>query len=279
MKQICRVCFHHCALEEGQTGLCGARRCVDGTVQGISYGQLTAIALDPIEKKPLAEFHPGSSILSVGSYGCNLCCPFCQNHEIAHPCERIDAQYMSPEELCALACRYRERGNIGVAYTYNEPLTFWEYVRDTGKLVHENGMYNVLVSNGTAEPEIVEKILPYIDAMNIDLKSFRSETYEKTLGGSLEVTKAFITQSLDACHVELTTLIVPGMNDSDQEMEEMSAWIASLMGGRGIDIPYHISRFFPRYQMENAAPTDMDKLMHLAEIARKHLHHVYMGNC
>ena len=223
MKQICRVCFHHCALEEGQTGLCGARRCVDGTVQGISYGQLTAIALDPIEKKPLAEFHPGSSILSVGSYGCNLCCPFCQNHEIAHPCEQIDAQYMSPEKLCVLACRYRERGNIGVAYTYNEPLTFWEYVRDTGKLVHENGMYNVLVSNGTAEPEIVEKILPYIDAMNIDLKSFRSETYEKTLGGSLEVTKAFITQSLDACHVELTTLIVPGLNDSDQEMEEMSA--------------------------------------------------------
>ena len=279
MKQICSVCFHYCALEEGQTGLCGARRCVDGTVQGISYGQLTAIALDPIEKKPLAEFHPGSSILSAGSYGCNLFCPFCQNHEIAHPCEQIDAQYMSPEKLCALACRYRERGNIGVAYTYNEPLIFWEYVRDTGKLVHENGMYNVLVSNGTAEPEIVEKILPYIDAMNIDLKSFRSETYEKTLGGSLEVTKAFITQSLDACHVELTTLIVPGLNDSDQEMEEMSAWIASLMGGRGIDIPYHISRFFPRYQMENAAPTDMDKLMHLAEIARKHLHHVYMGNC
>ena len=279
MKQICSVCFHYCALEEGQTGLCGARRCVDGTVQGISYGQLTAIALDPIEKKPLAEFHPGSSILSAGSYGCNLFCPFCQNHEIAHPCEQIDAQYMSPEKLCALACRYRERGNIGVAYTYNEPLTFWEYVRDTGKLVHENGMYNVLVSNGTAEPEILEKILPYIDAMNIDLKSFCSETYEKTLGGSLEVTKAFIKQSLEACHVELTTLIVPGLNDSDQEMEEMSAWIASLMGGRGKDIPYHISRFFPRYQMENAAPTDMDKLMHLAEIARKHLHHVYMGNC
>jgi len=279
MKQICSVCFHYCALEEGQTGLCGARRCVDGTVQGISYGQLTAIALDPIEKKPLAEFHPGSSILSAGSYGCNLFCPFCQNHEIAHPCEQIDAQYMSPEKLCALACRYRERGNIGVAYTYNEPLIFWEYVRDTGKLVHENGMYNVLVSNGTAEPEILEKILPYIDAMNIDLKSFCSETYEKTLGGSLEVTKAFIKQSLEACHVELTTLIVPGLNDSDQEMEEMSAWIASLMGGRGKDIPYHISRFFPRYHMEKAEPTDIGKIMHLAEIARKHLHHVYMGNC
>lgn len=279
MKQICSVCFHYCALEEGQTGLCGARRCVDGTVQGISYGQLTAIALDPIEKKPLAEFHPGSSILSAGSYGCNLFCPFCQNHEIAHPCEQIDAQYMSPEKLCALACRYRERGNIGVAYTYNEPLIFWEYVRDTGKLVHENGMYNVLVSNGTAEPEILEKILPYIDAMNIDLKSFCSETYEKTLGGSLEVTKAFIKQSLEACHVELTTLIVPGLNDSDQEMEEMSAWIASLMGGRGKDIPYHISRFFPRYHMEKAEPTDIGKIMHLAEIARKHLHHVYVGNC
>lgn len=279
MKQICSVCFHYCALEEGQTGLCGARRCVDGTVQGISYGQLTAIALDPIEKKPLAEFHPGSSILSAGSYGCNLFCPFCQNHEIAHPCEQIDAQYMSPEKLCALACRYRERGNIGVAYTYNEPLIFWEYVRDTGKLVHENGMYNVLVSNGTAEPGILEKILPCIDAMNIDLKSFCSETYEKTLGGSLEVTKAFITQSLEACHVELTTLIVPGLNDSDQEMEEMSAWIASLMGGRGKDIPYHISRFFPRYHMEKAEPTDIGKIMHLAEIARKHLHHVYMGNC
>ena len=279
MKQICRVCFHHCALEEGQTGLCGARRCINGSVQGIGYGQLTAIALDPIEKKPLAEFHPGSSILSVGSYGCNLCCPFCQNHEIAHPCGAIKMQEVSPQELCDLAFKCRARGNVGVAYTYNEPLTCWEYIRDTGKLVHENGMYNVLVSNGTAEPEILETILPYIDAMNIDLKSFCSKTYEKILCGSLEVTKSFIEHSLAACHVELTTLIVPGMNDSDQEMEEMSAWIASLMGGRGIDIPYHISRFFPRYQMENIPPTDMTQLRHLVEIAGKHLHHVYMGNC
>lgn len=275
---VCEVCFHHCNLEEGQVGLCHARRCIGNEVKCISYGKLTAIALDPIEKKPLARFHPGSRILSVGSFGCNLKCPFCQNHEIAQiSAEEAEKEYVSPKMLCELALKYRASGNIGVAYTYNEPLTFWEYIRDSGALIHENGMVNVLVTNGTAEPEILENILPYMDAMNIDLKSINPKCYADTLGGSLQQTKDFIRMAAARTHVELTTLIVPGMNDSDEEMEEMVSFIASLPGGE--EIPYHISRFFPRYHMTEAPATDINLIYHLAELARNRLKYVYTGNC
>ncbi len=244
MKTTCQVCMHRCTLSPGQTGLCGARKNENGKIVCANYGRITSLALDPIEKKPLKHFRPGSLILSVGSYGCNLRCPFCQNHEISMAGEGdVHSPYVPPQRLADLALEWKERdgaGNIGIAYTYNEPLVGWEYVRDTARLVKENGMANVLVTNGTAAPEILEELLPLIDAMNIDLKGFRAEYY-RMLGGDLDTVKTFIARAVTACHVELTTLIVPGENDSPEEMEAQARWIADL----NPEIPLHITRFFP----------------------------------
>lgn len=276
-KITCQVCMHHCSLAAGQTGLCGARKNVDGEIVCENYGQITSIALDPIEKKPLRKFHPGGAILSVGSYGCNLRCPFCQNHEISMEGRaQTGAVYVSPKELADTALEWKEHkraGNIGIAFTYNEPLVGWEYVRDTAKLVKEYGMENVLVTNGTASLEVLEALLPYMDAMNIDLKGFRQEYYKK-LGGDLDMVKAFIARASAQCHVEITTLIVPGENDREEEMEEEAWWIANLSR----EIPLHITRFFPQYRMRDRKPTDVGLLYRLAEQAGKYLENVYVGN-
>ena len=184
--------------------------------------------LDPIEKKPLRRFFPGSRILSVGSFGCNLACPFCQNYEISMADSgQAHWQEAAPEALAGLAQEYQSYGNIGVAFTYNEPLVGYEFVRDTARLVRERGMKNVLVTNGCAELSVLEELLPYVNAMNIDLKGFTGEWYEK-LGGDLETVKRFIARAAQDCHVELTTLIVPGENDSEARMEQEARWIASI---------------------------------------------------
>ena len=281
----CNVCFRHCNIPEGGLGFCGARTCKDGEVIAANYGRVTSLALDPIEKKPLARFHPGSYIVSVGSYGCNLRCPFCQNYQISWSEEAYrlakTAEYISPEELAGIAAQTRNRGNIGVAFTYNEPLIGWEYIRDTAKLVHEEGMKSVIVSNGTASLEVLEEIAPYIDAMNIDLKGFTDHYYNDVLGGNRAMTMAFIKEAVKHCHVELTTLIVPGENDSEDEIREMCSWIASLTtdNGTGKDIPLHISRFFPRFNMQDRRATDVGLIYRLADIAREQLTYVYTGNC
>ncbi len=275
MKKTCRVCMHHCNLEPGQTGLCRARKNEGGRIVCANYGQVTSLALDPIEKKPLKMFRPGSMILSVGSFGCNLRCSFCQNHEISMAGqERAGAVYISPGALAERAQECRCIGNIGVAFTYNEPLAGWEYVRDTARLVKEMGMDNVMVTNGTASMEVLEELLPYIDAMNIDLKAFREDTYRK-LGGDLETVKEFITRAAAGCHVELTTLVVPGENDDAAEMEEEARWIASV----GKEIPLHVTRFFPRYQMTDRDATEVGKVYRIAEAAGKYLENVFVGNC
>lgn len=275
MKETCQVCIHHCSLEPGRTGLCRARKNENGQIICGNYGQVTSLALDPIEKKPLQMYRPGSLVLSVGSFGCNLRCSFCQNHEIsmAGP-EETGAAYISPEALAQKAQEYRPIGNIGAAFTYNEPLVGWEYVRDSARLIKGMGMENVVVTNGTVSLEVLEELLPFIDAMNIDLKAFREETYRK-LGGDLETVKAFITRAAAGCHVELTTLIVPGMNDGTEEMEEEARWIASL----GKDIPLHVTRFFPRYHMTDRDATEVGQVYRLADTARKYLEHVFVGNC
>ena len=283
----CEVCFHHCEIQEGKLGFCGARTCKDGRVVSDNYGRITSLALDPIEKKPLNRFHPGSLILSVGSYGCNLRCPFCQNHEISWSGQAMNyrkkADYISPEELAATALYYRPSGNIGLAFTYNEPLISYEYIRDTGRLIHDQGMVNVLVTNGTADLHILREIGPYIDAMNIDLKGFTSNYYSRLLGGSLEMVLDFIREAVKICHVELTTLIIPGENDSDEEIRQMTRWISRLedaSGNRiGYRIPLHISRFFPRFHMTDRDATAVKKVYHLAAVAREHLKTVYTGNC
>jgi len=277
----CDVCFHRCDIPEGRRGFCGARTCVDGRVVAGNYGRVTALALDPIEKKPLRRFHPGGMILSVGSYGCNLRCPFCQNHAIswsAAALARADsAETITPRALADMGADLRSRGNVGLAFTYNEPLVGWEFVRDAAALAHDRGLVNVLVTNGTAELPVLEALAPYIDAMNIDLKGFTDRYYTRVLGGSLGMVKDFIERAAQLAHVELTTLIVPGENDSEAEMRALSGWVAGLANGRRV--PLHISRFFPRFRMADRPPTDVALVYRLAEVARENLEYVYTGNC
>ena len=240
-----------------------------------SYGKITSLMLDPIEKKPLRHFYPGRNILSVGSFGCNLSCPFCQNHEISMAGEQqSDYREITPQELADLADGYRKYGNIGIAFTYNEPLVGYEFVRDTAELVHRYGMKNVLVTNGFAEDSVLDELLPLIDAMNIDLKGF-TESYYRILGGKLETVKHFIIRASETCHVELTTLIVPGENDSVEEMEAEAKWIASV----NPEIPLHVTRFFPRYHMTDRDATEVSRVYRLRDVAGRYLRHVYTGNC
>jgi len=270
----CPVCFHRCMLREGETGFCRARANRGGRSVSLNYGKLTSLALDPVEKKPLARFYPGRTVLSAGSFGCNLTCPFCQNHEISRAGEdTVPCREMGPEELAALAESLRDRGNIGAAFTYNEPMVGWEYVRDAARAVRARGMKNVIVTNGSVETEVLREVLPYADAFNIDLKCFSPEKY-RMLGGSLSTVLAFIREAAAVSHVELTTLVVPGFSDSETELRELASWVA------GVDrtIPLHITRFFPRYRMQDRPPTDPAVLYRLADTARQKLDTVLIGN-
>ena len=272
---VCPVCPHACSLKPGQQGLCKSRYNKDGRVIPKSFGTLTAVALDPIEKKPLARFMPGKKILSVGSFGCNMFCSFCQNHDISQKDESdlYRTEKMTPEELALLALDLSvSDNNIGVAYTYNEPLISFEYVLETSKLIHKALLKNVLVTNGNINRPILEEVLPFIDAMNIDPKVFSDEGYRK-FGGDFETVKTFIRTAHERSHVELTTLIVPGLSDSEEDMRKEAAWIADI----DPEIVLHITRYFPQYRM-SAAPTDINLMRRLKEIADSYLDHVYLGN-
>ncbi len=270
----CNVCMHHCHLKEGQIGRCRARKNEKGKSKSINYGYLTSIALDPIEKKPLACFYPGSMILSVGSYGCNLNCPFCQNDSIAMASHNeVETLILTPEQLAKKAYDLRNQGNIGIAFTYNEPLVGYEYVRDTAKIVHEYGMKNVVVTNGSLSEEAANDILPYIDAYNIDLKGFTNEYYHK-LGGNLDYVKTFISLAVKYAHVEITTLIVPGENDTKEEIGELAEWLSCI----DKDMPLHLTRFFPRRNMKEKEPTNVNLLYELQKEAKKYLNRVFVGN-
>ena len=283
----CDVCFRHCVIAEGKLGFCGARTCENGKVVQANYGRITSLALDPIEKKPLNRFYPGSLILSAGSYGCNLRCPFCQNYEISWSEEAWKfaktADVCTPEDLARAAAYYQNQGNIGIAFTYNEPLIGYEFILDTAKLIKKLGMKTVLVTNGSAELHVLEKLSPYIDAMNIDLKGFTDRYYREVLKGDRKTVMDFIARAAQICHVEVTTLIIPGENDSEEEMDALSSWIAGLTdehGKRiGQTIPLHISRFFPRFHMQDRRATEVRLVYRLAEVARRNLTYVYTGNC
>ena len=274
MKAECPICPNRCRVDEGQTGICGARKNTGGKIICENYGKITSIALDPIEKKPLYMFFPGTFILSVGSYGCNLHCPFCQNHSISMPAKKPDHTYMSPEVLVERALSLKSRGNIGLAYTYNEPLISYEYVMDCARLAHEHGLKNAVVTNGYIAEKPLLDLLPFIDAMNIDLKSFDAGFYKK-LGGDIEVVKSTISLAAKRTHIEVTTLIIPGENDSPAEMEELSFWLSAVSP----EIPLHISRFFPNFKYAGRTPTPVRRIYDLADIARKNLRYVYTGNC
>ena len=275
MSLRCELCFHRCALEEGQVGFCRARMNRGGKIVPLNYGKLTALALDPIEKKPLNRFHPGSLILSAGSFGCNLRCPFCQNSAISMSGAEYPTEETSPEELAVLAERLKPRGNIGVAYTYNEPLVGYEFVRDCAEQVRARHMVNVLVSNGTIAEQPWRDLLPLLDGVNLDLKGFTPEWYRR-LGGDLETVKRNIRLAAESgCHLEVTTLLVPGENDGEEEIRALCRWLAAI----DPDIPLHLSRFFPRYRMSDCPPTPVEEVYHLAELSREYLHYVYTGNC
>ncbi len=270
----CNVCPHHCRLNAGQSGLCKARRNVDGKIISINYGKITAIALDHIEKKPLANFYPGSMILSVGSFGCNMDCPFCQNYSISTASEDCAiTKNLTPSELAQLANSMRDKGNIGVAFTYNEPMIGYEFVRDSSIETKKLGLKNVVVTSGSVYSHVLKEVLSYVDAFNVDLKSFSKEQY-KRLGGDLNTVQDFIIAAAEKAHVEVTSLIVPGMNDSEEEMAALSDWLSSV----DKKIPLHISRFFPRRKMSDCSPTDVELLKKLSSIAKEKLEYVYLGN-
>lgn len=268
----CLLCPRRCKIGPGARGVCRGRRNVDGRLYVEIYGEYTSIALDPIEKKPLYHFYPGSWILSLGTRGCNLLCRFCQNWEISQGEARTEK--IAPGELVDLALE-RKGDCIGIAYTYSEPLVWYEFVLDTAKLAHERGLANVIVTNGEINEEPLRKLLPYVDAMNIDVKAFREEFYRKVCGGELEPVKRTVTIAKAAgCHVELTNLIIPTLNDSPDEIKELVMWVASEVG---IDTPLHFSRYFPRYKM-TLPPTPVETLLMAREIAEKELRYVYIGN-
>ena len=273
-KITCPVCFRHCILDEGQTGNCLARQNQNGKSVSLNYGRISSIALDPIEKKPLYHFHPGSPILSVGSFGCNLHCPFCQNHGISQT-DDVPCRELSPEQLVSIALDLKEQhGNIGIAFTYNEPLINYEYILDCAVLAKSHSLAIVLVSNGTAEPEILRLLLPYVDAMNIDVKGFSDAIYRR-LGGSFASVKETVELAHGYCHIEITSLIVSGFNDSVEAMSEQAVWLASLDPA----IPLHITRAFPNFRMPQLQPTPVSLMRNLQDAAKAQgLKHVYLGN-
>jgi pyruvate formate lyase activating enzyme len=269
----CLLCPQDCKIADGQSGLCRGRVHKGTKLIAESYGRVTSVALDPVEKKPLYHFFPGKRILSAGTYGCNLRCQFCQNCEISQQSPpNVSYEEISPEDLVAMA---RSQRSIGIAYTYNEPFIWYEYVYDTSVLARQNGLANVLVTNGYVNPKPLAGILPLVDAMNIDIKAFTDDFYRKIAGGSLAPILETVKASVKAgVHVETTTLIIPGYNDSPEELQALADWMA---GELGPDVPAHLSAYFPRYKFK-APPTSVDDLRKAYDILKKKLSYVYMGN-
>jgi len=265
----CRLCPNNCLIASGQYGVCKVRFNGEGTLQLPFYGKLSAVAIDPIEKKPLYHFYPGKQILSIGFVGCSFHCPFCQNHHIAndtsYPCETL-----RPEDLVELGV---DRHSFGIAYTYSEPLVHLEYILDSASLARSRGLKNVLVSNGYINPEPAEQLISLMDAANIDFKTNNPEFYREEIGGKLEEIKRFITQAYDRLYLEVTTLVIPTKNDSPAEIEAIASFLAEL----DPDIPYHLSAYYPAYKY-TIAPTPPSTLHRLADVARRHLSYVYLGN-
>ena len=271
----CMLCPHHCLIQEGKTGLCATRQNEGGTLKALNYEEVASLSLDPIEKKPLKRFFPGSNILSAGTFGCNMFCPYCQNHTLSRAkAGEIRTRQISAEELVNIAIREKDMGNIGIAFTYNEPTVWYEYVLETSCLAKQHGLVVVLVTNGCIEEKPLLELLPFVDAMNIDLKSMNHETYQKILGGDLRAVKRTIELAHQSVHVEVTTLVVPGLNDSEGELDQVSDYLSEISA----DIPLHLSRFFPQYKMRHVPPTDSDAIYAAARRARKKLRYVYTGN-
>ncbi|BCZ47751.1 AmmeMemoRadiSam system radical SAM enzyme [Clostridium gelidum] len=267
----CRICPHNCILDEGKFGICGVRTLKNNVPVAINYGGVTSMGVDPIEKKPLYHFKPSKNILSLGSFGCNMTCSFCQNYEISQG--KPETQYMSVEKLIDIIPKVEN--NAGVAFTYNEPFMWYEYIYDAAKSIKENNPDTsvVVVTNGYINEEPLLKLIPYVDAMNIDLKGYTSRYYNKICGARLEPVLETIKIANKYCHVEITTLLVSDENDSIEETREIAKFIASV----NENIPFHLSRYFPRYKMDNAE-TRIDTITQAQNEAKRYLKHVYVGN-
>ncbi len=281
----CGVCPRACVLPDGATGVCGARLNRGGEVRAIGSRPgamvLSSVALDPIEKKPISSFHPGSTVLSIGGYGCTMRCPFCQNHSIAStvPDEGLlgvsVGSWHTATEVAEAAASLEASGCIGVAYTYNEPMVFMEFMLETMEAVRALGLTNVVVTNGYATETAMREILGFADALNIDVKGFSQRVYD-LLGapGGFEAVRRSVEMAADTSHVEVTTLVVPGINDSLEEMAEEARWLASV----DPSITLHITRFFPRHLMTGVEPTSVRLLYELGEVAGRYLSNVKIGN-
>jgi pyruvate formate lyase activating enzyme len=273
-KVKCLLCPHECRIADGKAGICRVRKNLNGALFSMVYGEPVAFHSDPIEKKPLFHFYPGKQILSLGTFGCNFHCTFCQNYHLSqrgHETGR--AIRLKPEELVRDAAGIP--GNIGVAYTYNEPTVFYEYMLETAGIVHSEGLKNVMVSNGFINPEPLERLMPVVDAFNIDLKSINDDFYRRLTGGRLEPvleTMKKIVQS--GKHLEITHLVIPGLNDSDEEFLRLTDWIVDELGA---DVPLHLSRYFPAFGL-SLPPTPLNILYHFASLASEKLHFVFTGN-
>ncbi len=267
-RALCQLCPNKCIIKEGYKGICGTRFHKDGVLYAENYGLVTAVQIDPVEKKPLYHWRQGTNILSVGSYGCNLKCPYCQNHEISMGKPNVIS--LQPDAIVAQAKSYDLNA---IAYTYNEPTVFYEMIYDTAKLAKKDGIANVLVTNGYINEEPLLNLLPYIDAMNIDVKTYDEQKMIDICGGRLDTVIETIRRSKVMCHVELTMLVVPGLNNDVDEMKTFAKRLFYEVG----DLPIHLSRYFPRYKYDEPA-TDIDLMLHMQKIIRKYFTHVYLGN-
>lgn len=266
----CFLCPHLCRIKEGLCGFCGVRTNKGGKLYTVNYGRVSSIALDPIEKKPLYHYHPRELILSAGTVGCNLACLFCQNWNISKQVEAPTEAFTSQE----LINKAKELGSFGIAYTYNEPFIWYEFVYETAELAKREGLENVLVTNGYVLPSPLKELLPFIDAMNIDLKSIRDEFYKKVCSGTVAPVLETIKASVKSCHVELTNLIIPTLNDSEKDLIDLVDWVYENVGD---SVPLHFSRYFPCYKM-TLPPTPIETLKKAEEIAKKKLKYVHLGN-
>ncbi len=273
----CRLCAHYCVVDEGKLGVCEVRKNVAGDLYTLVYGRTISQHIDPIEKKPLYHFYPGSTAYSIATPGCNFHCEWCQNADIAHmPCEFIpDAgQKAAPQQIVANASAAQSRS---IAYTYTEPTIFYEYAYDTARIAHEAGIANVYVTNGYMTAEMLEMFHPYLDAANVDLKAFRKKTYHRYVGAGFEPIldnlKLFVKLGI---WLEVTTLVIPGINDDPIELRDAAQFISQELGP---DTPWHLSRFFPHYQMRNRPPTPLSTLKEAMRIGKEEgLRYVYLGN-
>lgn len=265
----CQLCPHGCILTPGKKGICKIRVNREGTLIAQSYGETISLTIDPIEKKPLYHFYPGREILSIGPNGCNLRCPWCQNWTISQA--ESSTSYISPEQMVKLA---KEHKSIGVSYTYTEPLIWYEYLLDTSKLVKDAGMVNVLVTNGYINETPLREVLPFVDAMNVDVKSMEEDFYKRYCKAKLApVLRTVEIARGEGCHVEVTNLVIPQLNDSEQQIQMLVDWVESVDDR----IPLHFSRYFPQYKFDKP-PTPQKTLERAYKLAKRKLKHVYLGN-